>query len=160
MTSDFFSWTYEGQKFDLSVLFPVYTAKRIHLRDYLLAQRLHPSPSIGGVTAQTCISGFSAKHFCWEERDFPPPAHTAWVTKVFYRQVRQFSFTSCTEESFKNQSLPTDAIGIITLGIDTIKTVIVVWVLLTAVPNSYNVMESGFLLVFLWHSGISWEQDK
>lgn len=41
--------------FDLSILFPIYSSKGVHPRDYLLAQRLQPFPAIGGFTAQKVV---------------------------------------------------------------------------------------------------------
>lgn len=49
--------------------------------------------------------------------------------------MQKFTFAFCREESFKIHSIPTDVIGITTLGVNTIKTIIAVWVLLTVVPN-------------------------
>lgn len=39
--------------------------------------------------------------------------------------MQKFSYASCREDSFKNHSIPTDVIGIVTLGVDTIKTIVV-----------------------------------
>lgn len=46
------------------------------------------------------------------------------------------------EKSLSGISIPTDVIGVVTLGIDTIKTMPDV----SVVPHSYSVMKSGFLV--------------
>lgn len=69
--------TDEGQRFDLSILFPVYTSKGKHVKEYFLAQCLHPSPAGRFYCTETCLSGFSAKQLCREERHFLLPGNIA-----------------------------------------------------------------------------------
>lgn len=117
----------------------LYTLLKWYTREYLLAKRLHPSPAIGGFTAHKLVFLASLQNSFVERRDMS-------LLQVILRKWHRSSKGKCESspslsvESFKNSSIPSDVIGIVTLGIDTTKAITDVWVLLTVVPNSYNVI--------------------